>query len=71
MLISHRQSAYLDNEELERAAGLMEIQAQADTEHGELYAAGAAVLRILQNNNLKEGRDLVLIFERIVAVSFE
>lgn len=71
MLISHRSSAYLDNEELERAAGLMEIRSQGETEIGELYAAGAVVLRILQNNNLREAKDLVLLFERTLAASFE
>lgn len=64
MLISHRQSAYVDNEELERAAGMMEIKAQSAKADGELYAAGAAVLRILQRQDLREAKDLVLVFER-------
>lgn len=64
MLISHRQSAYVDNEELERAAGMMEIKAQTAGVDAELYAAGAAVLRILQRQDLREAKDLVLVFER-------
>lgn len=63
MLINHRQSAYVDNEELERAAGMLEIRAKTAEHNVESYAAAAMALRILQTQDLKEAKDFVLLFE--------
>lgn len=59
MLISHRQSAYVDNDELERAAGMLEIEAQSRGGAGAALAKGAALaLRVLQGYDLKTAEDL-------------
>lgn len=67
MLISHRQGAYVDNEELERAAGMLEIRAKTCENDVEAYAAAALALRILQLQDLKDAKGLVLLFERGMA----
>lgn len=59
MLISHRQSAYVDNDELERAAGMLEIEARLRGGTGAVLARGAALaLRVLQGYDLKTAEDL-------------
>lgn len=67
MLINHRQSAYVDNDELERAAGMMEIRAHEleneEPHEAGLWMAGAAALRLMQRHDLREARDLVVLFE--------
>lgn len=65
MLISHRQSAYVDNEELERAAGSLEIRGRTceDADEAALWLAGAAALRVLQAYDLRDARDFERAFD--------
>ena len=67
MLISHRRSAYIDNEELERAAGAFEIEAkQANPEHIYYFFLGAAcVLRLLQDGDYRDYNDLLKSFKTV------
>ena len=65
VLISHRQSAYLDNEELERTAGLLEIKAQTAERGRDAYGVAALALRILQRQDLREASDFLVTFERL------
>lgn len=66
MLISHRQSAYVDNGELERAAGMLEIRAKTLDHDQDLYAAAAFALRILQTSDLTKAEDFLRVFEHTV-----
>lgn len=67
MLISHRRSAYIDNEELERAAGAFEIEAkQTDPEHVYQFFLGAScVLRLLQSEDYRDHKDLLRAFKTV------
>ena len=67
MLISHRRSAYIDDDELERAAGMFEIAAEAEESPIERsYYEGAAVaLRVLNGHDVKTCDDLMTIFRRV------
>lgn len=65
MLISHRSTAYLDNEELERAAGLMAIEAKKDgsSEYWKAVCDGACnALRTLQLHDIKTAEDFAKVF---------
>ena len=66
MLISHRRSAYMDDDEIERVAGLFEIQ-RDKTENAidrTAWDAASKVLRILNGHDIKTGDDLMVIFKR-------
>ena len=65
-LISHRSTAYLDNEELERAAGLMEIEAKSEDVPQfwrDLCAGAACALRILHDHDLRTAEDFKRVFD--------
>ena len=66
MLISHRRSAYIDDDELERSAGMFEIA--AESEHNTIdrsyYAGAACVLRAMNAHDVKTCSDLMTIFRR-------
>lgn len=66
MLISHRRSAYMDDDELERAAGMFEIAAESEdnTIDRSYYAGAACVLRAMNAHDVKTCSDLMTIFER-------
>ena len=68
MLISHRRNAYIDDDELERAAGLFEIAAESEqnTIDRSYYAGAASVLRAMNVHDVKTCGDLMTIFRRIV-----
>lgn len=63
MLISHRQSAYVDNDGMELAAGMAEIRAKEAVTGAEHFAwAGVAcALRAIQRNDVKDAEDLLTI----------
>lgn len=64
-LISHRRSAYIDDDELERAAGMFEIEAeQADEPQRGYYAGAACALRLLNAHDFKTCADLMVAFRR-------
>lgn len=65
-LINHRRSAYIDDDELERAAGMFEIAAEeAGGEASAPYYAGAAcALRLLNGHDFKTCADLMVAFRR-------
>ncbi len=65
MLINHRKSAYIDNEELERAAGLMAIEAKKEdeSEYWKAVCDGACnALRTLQLHDIKTAEDFAKVF---------
>lgn len=65
MLISHRSTAYLDNGELERAAGLMAIESKKDgnSKYWSAVCDGAcAALRTLQLHDIKTAEDFAKVF---------
>lgn len=65
MLINHRKSAYIDNEELERAAGLMAIEAkkEGESEYWKAVCEGACnALRTLQLHDIKTAEDFAKVF---------
>lgn len=68
MLISHRRSAYVDTDELERAAGKLEARINAgtmeSTEQGAFYMGAATALRLMQRHDIKEAQGLVLLVDR-------
>ena len=74
MLISHRQSAYIDVGELERAAGLMAIEAKKDG-NGEYWKAvcdGACnALRTLQIHDIKTAEDFMTVFDTAMYIPEE
>ena len=65
-LISHRRSAYIDDDELERAAGMFEIAAEeaSDDPTAPYYAGAACVLRLLNEYDFKTRADLMVAFRR-------
>lgn len=64
-LISHRRSAYIDDDELERAAGMFEIEAESAEEPQSSYYAGAAcALRLLNAYDFRTCADLMVAFRR-------
>ena len=64
-LINHRRSAYIDDDELERAAGMFEIEAEVAEEPQRGYYEGAAcVLRMLNAHDFKTCADLMVAFRR-------
>lgn len=64
-LINHRRSAYVDDDELERAAGAFEIEAGSAADPDCHYYAGAAVaLRLLNGHDFKTHADLMTAFRR-------
>lgn len=67
MLVSHRRSAYVDDDELERAAGMFEIAAEneANAIDRSCYGGAAAVLRALNGHDIKTCDDLMTVFKRI------
>lgn len=65
-LINHRRSAYVDDDELERAAGAFEIEAESAGDPACHYYAGAAVaLRLISENDFKTHADLMRVFKRV------
>lgn len=65
MLISHRRSAYVDDDELERAAGMFEIAAEgAAGEEAAAYRGAACALRVLNGYDVKTCGDLMTVFRR-------
>lgn len=68
MLISHRNSAYVDIPELERGAGRIEQILNSETPLNLIEAAhleGAAlILRLLCEYDFKTADDMVLVFKR-------
>lgn len=67
MLINHRRSAYIDDDELERAAGAFEIAAESEENSIDrsYYEGAACVLRVLNAHDVKTCDDLMTIFRRI------
>lgn len=67
MLISHRRSAYVDDDELERAAGMMKIRAETcgDPTDALLWCTASSVLRILCCTDLRSCDELVGLFESV------
>lgn len=66
MLVSHRRSAYVDDDELERAAGMFEIAAEneANAIDRSYYEGAAVVLRALNGRDIKTCGDLMTVFRR-------
>lgn len=66
MLISHRRSAYMDDDELERAAGMFEIAAEeeGDAVARSYYEGAACALRALNGHDVRACGDLMVIFRR-------
>ena len=65
MLMSHRPPPYLDNEELERAAGPLPIEAKKDgnSEYWKAVCDGACnALRTLQLHDIKKAEDFMTVF---------
>lgn len=65
-LINHRRSAYIDDDELERAAGMFEIAAEesSDDPSAPYYAGAACVLRLLNAHDFRTCADLMVAFRR-------
>lgn len=66
MLISHRRSAYIDDGDLEYAAGLFEIQ-RDKTENvidRTAWDAASKLLRIMNEYDIKSVDDLMVLFRR-------
>ena len=64
-LISHRRSAYVDDDELERAAGMFEIEAeQAEGVQRGYYEGAACALRLLNAHDFRSCADLMVAFHR-------
>lgn len=65
-LINHRRSAYIDDDELERAAGMFEIAAEeaGDDSTAPYYAGAACVLRLLNAHDFRTCADLMVAFRR-------
>lgn len=64
-LISHRRSAYIDDDELERAAGMFEIEAESAKDPDCYWYEGAAcILRLLNAHDFKTCADLMVAFRR-------
>lgn len=63
MLISHRHTAYMDNEEMERAAGLCEISAKTttDSQTRDYYYGAARALRYITQRDLSDANALHLL----------
>lgn len=70
MLISHRNSAYVDIPELERGAGRIEQILNSDTPLNLIEAAhleGAAlILRILCEYDFKTADDMILVLRKVL-----
>lgn len=74
MLISHRQSAYIDVGELERAAGLMSIEAKKDgsSDYWKAVCDGACnALRTLQLHDIKTAEDFMTVFDTAMYIPEE
>lgn len=70
MLINHRQSAYLDNDALELAAGSFEVRAKCAFEEDEgLFEGAAVVLRIMQKRDVKDADELLHLFLGVFGLS--
>lgn len=67
MLISHRRSAYMDDDEMERAAGMFEIAAEGERNvvDRSYYEGAACVLRTLNAHDIKTCGDLMTVFRRV------
>lgn len=68
-LISHRRSAYVDDDELERAAGMLEIREFEEDEAGRplrsfAYGGAACALRALNGHEIGSAEDFMTVFER-------
>lgn len=66
MLVSHRRSAYVDDDELERAAGMLEIAAEAEEDLVVrcYYEGAACALRLINAHDIKTCGDLMVVFRR-------
>lgn len=70
MLISHRNSAYVDIPDLERAAGLIEQKINSETltdiiEIAHFEGAGI-ILRLLAEYDFKTAQDLMIVFQKVL-----
>lgn len=68
MLISHRRSAYMDADEVERAAGMCEINAKgaADATEAHLWQGAAFALRILHTQDISDAKAMALVLDRAI-----
>ena len=66
MLISHRNSAYMDMDEEERAAGIIEQHLNSGTleDHIEEFNGASLILRLLLMYDFKTAEDLILVFQK-------
>ena len=75
MLISHRTSAYVDNGELERAAGMLAIGAKENRNENPYWSAvceGACnALRALQLHDIKTAEDFMTVFDTAMYIPEE
>jgi hypothetical protein len=74
VLITHRNSAYVDNDELERAAGALEIHAADSTTPLTMAVAccaGACALRVLQTNDVKDFQEFLRVFSAVISQKLE
>lgn len=66
MLISHRKSAYVDDEELERARGLLQQRVGSETcsviEQAQYEGAALALFILLREPGIKTAQDFELVF---------
>lgn len=70
MLINHRRSAYINDEELERTAGALKIESEKCDERNQHYLSAvfhgaSSALRTLNAHDLKEAKDFLVVFENI------
>lgn len=67
MLINHRHSAYVDAEELERAAGLLSIEAEKygydEPHYHQLQGASAAIRALCEQKTITAAEDFMVVFE--------
>lgn len=65
-MISHRNSAYMDCAEVERAAGMLEQKARSRPCDGRaaMYMGAAFALRVLQDYDVKAAEDFMTILTR-------
>lgn len=71
MLITHRQSAYVDVGELERAAGMCEALSKTEQDGGAEWAGAARALRVLQCMDVKTAEDLLVMLRANVFRPYE
>lgn len=70
-LVSHRRSAYVDDDELERTAGMLEIREFEEDEAGRslrsfAYGGAACALRVLNDHEIGSAEDFITVFETLM-----